>query len=200
MRADADLIQRISRSEIYSEYEKAFGDSTELPLTLRTTEFWNLAHRNRRYGNPFCAMMAPTNRTCAACLEVQQQATDAAKNDPATVSCFAGLCDTTVPIKLGERTVGFLQTGRVALKKPSNTQFKEIAQKIVDWGSPIDLKQTGWPCNGALRLSWRSGWALSLRCYTSFLSHPLSTAPWEVFQSGRLRDGKRKQRKDWLSN
>ena len=141
MRVDADLIQRISRSEIYSEYEKAFGDSTELPLTLRTTEFWNLAHRNRRYENPFCAMMAQTNRTCAACLEVQQQATDAAKNGPATVSCFAGLCDTTVPVKLGERTVGFLQTGQVALKKPSKAQFKKISAKILEWGSQIDLKQ-----------------------------------------------------------
>jgi len=104
MRADADLVQRISRSEIYSEYEKAFGDGTGLPLKIRPVEFWNLAHHNRRSENPFCALMAQTNRSCAACLEVQQQASDMAKEGPATFTCFAGLCDTTVPIKLGNRT------------------------------------------------------------------------------------------------
>jgi AraC-like DNA-binding protein/ligand-binding sensor protein len=141
MRADADLIQRISRSELYSEYEKAFGDSTGLPLKIRTREFWNLAHHNRRNENPFCALMAQTNRSCVACLEVQQQASDLAKEGPATVTCFAGLCDTTVPIRLGAKTVGFLQTGQVALKKPSETQFSKITQKLAEWGSQVDFKQ-----------------------------------------------------------
>ena len=141
MRADADLVQRISRSEIYSEYEKAFGDGTGLTLKIRPVEFWNLAHHNRRSENPFCALMAQTNRSCAACLEVQQQASDMAKEGPATFTCFAGLCDTTVPIKLGDRTVGFLQTGQVALKKPSESQFKKITQKLVEWGSQVELKQ-----------------------------------------------------------
>ena len=141
MRVDADLIQRISRSEIYSEYEKAFGDSTDLPLKLRTTEFWNLANHNQRNENPFCALMAKTNRSCSACLEVQQQAVDAAKEGPATVTCFAGLCDTIVPIRLGTKTVGFLQTVHVALKKPSETGFKKITEKLAEWSSQVDREQ-----------------------------------------------------------
>jgi AraC-like DNA-binding protein/ligand-binding sensor protein len=141
MRGDADLIQRLSRSEIYSDYEKAFVESTELPLMLRPTEFWQLPHRNRAHENPFCALLAQTNRSCAGCLEVQQRAVDGAKHHPATVTCFAGLCDTAVPIQLGERTIGFLQTGQVGLKKPSKRQFKKISQQIVEWGSQIDLKR-----------------------------------------------------------
>ncbi len=141
MRIDDDLVQRIGKSEIFSEYEAAFEDTTGLPLTVRPKEFWNLAHRNRRNENPFCAMLAQTNRTCAACLEVQQQAVDAAKDGPATVTCFAGLCDTTVPIKLGERTVGFLQTGQVALKQPSQAGFKRICAKLIQWGLKIDFSR-----------------------------------------------------------
>jgi AraC-like DNA-binding protein/ligand-binding sensor protein len=139
MRVDDDLVQRIGKSEIFSEYEAAFTDTTGLPLTVRPKEFWNLAHRNRRNENPFCALLAQTNRTCAACLEVQQQAVDAAKDGPATVTCFAGFCDTTVPIKLGERTVGFLQTGQVALKQPSPAGFKKIRAKLIEWSLKIDL-------------------------------------------------------------
>src|SRR5690242_4795673 len=120
MSADADtkLIQRLSRSQIFADYQKAFGEATELPLTLRAAETWRLAHRDQAHENAFCAMLARTNGTCAVCLEVQQRAVDGAPQRPATVVCFAGLCDTAVPIKLGERTIGFLQTGQVACEAP----------------------------------------------------------------------------------
>jgi YesN/AraC family two-component response regulator len=83
--------------------------------------------------------MAQSNRTCAACLEVQQQAVEAAKDRPVTVTCFAGLCDTAVPVKLGERRIGFLQTGQVALKQPTQAGFKSISAKIMERGPKIDL-------------------------------------------------------------
>ena len=88
MNADADLIRRLSRSNIYNEFKQAFGDSTGLPLTLRPLEFWQLAHRSQPYENPFCAMIAQSNRGCAAYLETEQSAVDAARSGPATVRCF----------------------------------------------------------------------------------------------------------------
>ena len=139
MRVDDDLIRRIGKSEMFSEYQAAFEDATGLPLALRPTEFWNLPHRNRRNENPFCAMMAQNNRSCAACLEAQQRAVEAANDRPATVTCFAGLSDTSVPVKLGERRIGFLQTGQVALKQPSPADFKSIKTQIMEWGLKVDL-------------------------------------------------------------
>ena len=139
MRVDDDLIQRIGKSEMFSEYQAAFEDATGLPLAIRPTEFWNLPHRNRRNENPFCAMMAQSNRTCVACLEVQQRAVEAAKDQPATVTCFAGLSDTAVPVKLGQRRIGFLQTGQVALKQPTQAGFKNIGAKVMEWAPKTDL-------------------------------------------------------------
>jgi AraC-like DNA-binding protein/ligand-binding sensor protein len=142
MNKDTNVMERLNRSEIYGEYQKAFGDATELPLTLRPLETWQLAHRHQVHENPFCAMMAQANRTCAACLEVQHRAVEGANNGPETVTCFAGLCDTAVPIKLGEKTIGFLQTGQVAVEEaPSEAQFSGITRQIAEWGSQIDLKQ-----------------------------------------------------------
>ena len=103
MNKDTNVMERLNRSEVYGEYQKAFGEATELPLTLRPLETWQLAHRHQAHENPFCAMMAQANRTCAACLEVQHRAVEGATNGPETVTCFAGLCDTAVPIKLGEK-------------------------------------------------------------------------------------------------
>ena len=142
MNKDTKVMQRLNRSEVYLDYQKAFGEATELPLTLRPLESWQLANRHQAYENPFCAMMARANRTCAACLEIQQRAVDGARNGSATITCFAGLSDTAVPIKLGEKIIGFLQTGQVALEEaPSEDQFSQIASQILAWGSQIDLKQ-----------------------------------------------------------
>ena len=97
MNTDVDIMQRLGRSKFYNEFKQAFGDSTGLPLTLRPLEFWQLAHRSQPYENPFCAMIAQSNRGCAAYLETEQSAVDAARSGPATVRCFAGLCHTAVP-------------------------------------------------------------------------------------------------------
>jgi AraC-like DNA-binding protein/ligand-binding sensor protein len=142
MNKDTSVMERLSCSEIYGEYQEAFGEATELPLTLRPLETWRLAHRHQAHENPFCAMMAQANRTCAACLEVQHRAVEGATQGPNTVTCFAGLCDTAVPIKLGEKTIGFLQTGQVAIEEaPSEVQFGRITRQIVEWGLQIDVKQ-----------------------------------------------------------
>jgi len=139
MRVDDELIRRIRSSDTFVEYESAFEEATGLPFTIRPLETWNLPHRARRNENPFCAMLAQTNRTCAACLEFQQRVVDAATDQPATVTCFAGLCDTAVPIKLGERKVGFLLTGQVAFKEPSKIGFNQVKQKVLEWGVNIDM-------------------------------------------------------------
>jgi AraC-like DNA-binding protein/ligand-binding sensor protein len=141
MNRPADLIQRISKSDIYKDYERAFSDATELPVTLRPVEIWRLALEGKRYQNPFCAMLAKSNRTCAACLEMQKKMQDMPGDGPKTVTCFAGLCDTAVPVRAGEKTIGFLQTGQVALRKPNAVQFNKITQQLVDWGMTVDLTQ-----------------------------------------------------------
>lgn len=141
MNRAADLIYRISKSDVYKDYERAFSDATQLPMALRPTEIWRLALEGKRYQNPFCALLAKSNRTCAACLQVQKEMQDMAGAGPKTVTCFAGLCDTAVPVKAGEKVIGYLQTGQVALRKPNEVQFNRITQQLVDWGVSVDLTQ-----------------------------------------------------------
>lgn len=85
--------------------------------------------------------MAQTSKTCAACLEVQEKIgkTDALGATSAT--CFAGLCDTAVPVRVGQKVVGFLQTGQVALHAPSAKRFSHVAEKLVNWGVNVDLRR-----------------------------------------------------------
>jgi AraC-like DNA-binding protein/ligand-binding sensor protein len=141
MNRATDLIQRISNSDIYRDYERAFSDATELPVALRPTEIWRFALEGKRYQNPFCAMLAKSNRTCAACLETQQRLQDMPGEGAKTATCFAGLCDTAVPVRAGDKLIGYLQTGQVALRKPDPAQFNKITQQLFDWGVTVDLTQ-----------------------------------------------------------
>jgi len=141
MNKDAYIIQRLGRSNLYGQFKEAFGVGTGLPLTLRPLTLWGLAHRGQRHENPFCALIAQTSRGCSVCLETEQRAVDAAQDRPATVRCFAGLCHTVVPVKLANRTIGFLQTGQVALKPPSAAGFESIARQLADWGVEVNPSQ-----------------------------------------------------------
>jgi Sensory domain found in PocR len=50
------------------------------------------------------------------------------------------LSDTAVPIRIGEKTVGFLQAGQLALEEaPSEAAFTRVSQQITEWGLQIDL-------------------------------------------------------------
>jgi AraC-like DNA-binding protein len=51
------------------------------------------------------------------------------------------MCDTAVPVKAGEKLIGFLQTGQVFLKKPTKRQFARTTRQLLEWGLKVNLKQ-----------------------------------------------------------
>ena len=137
----AGIVQRLSRSEMFKDYQGAFSETTKLPLAIRSLETWNLSMAGKPRENPFCGLLAQCNRTCAACLEVQERVANQNATGPTTVTCFAGLCETAVPVRVGERVIGHLQTGQVSLNKPNAAQFEKIAKQLIDWGVNVDLRK-----------------------------------------------------------
>ncbi len=132
------LIEALLGSKIYQEYERAFGDMTGLPMSLQPVETWQLPYHGQRNENPFCALMARKSRACAACLQVRERLCDDAPTEPWTIICFAGLCETAVPVRLSDRLIGFLQTGQVFRKKPGRAQFERVAKQVAEWGSDVE--------------------------------------------------------------
>jgi AraC-like DNA-binding protein len=135
------LIDALAKSKIYQEYERAFSEATGLPVTLRPVESWQLPHHGKRNENPFCAIMAEKSRSCANCLQVQQKLSEHATHEAYTTICDAGMSDTAVPVRLGEKLLGFLQTGQVFRKKPSATLFDRTAKAVAEWGVEADVNR-----------------------------------------------------------
>jgi len=132
------LVEALSKSKIYQDYERAFSEATGLPMVLRPVESWQLPHHGRRHENTFCNIMAQKSRACAACLQVMEKLSERAVDGPETVICPVGMCDTAVPVRLGDRLIGFLQTGQVFRKKPTQTQFERTAKLVAEWGIQTD--------------------------------------------------------------
>ncbi|MGC4074251.1 MAG: PocR ligand-binding domain-containing protein [Nibricoccus sp.] len=135
------LVEQLKRSQIYRDYEQAFRDTTGLPINLRPIESFNLPHQNDPNENPFCALMAKTNHSCAACLQLQRKVEEQARLEPKTLKCFAGLCDSAVPIRVGDNLIAFLQTGQVLLHQPKVSEFSKATKEILGWGTEVDLKK-----------------------------------------------------------
>jgi len=118
------LVEKLTRSAIYRDYARAFSDTTGMPIALRPVEHWQPAMRGAANENPFCELMARSNRICAACLEVQRKLTEKIGDRSRTVTCFAGLSDSAVPIRVGdvplrashESAIGIRSRGRLSLR------------------------------------------------------------------------------------
>lgn len=139
MNANGQLLETLAESELYQNYEKAYAEATGLPLTLRSVDTWQLPLHGRRNENPFCAIMAEKSRSCAACLRTQEQLARSAAAEPAAVNCPYGLCEIAVPVRLGNETIGLLQTGQAARQKPTEAAFERAVEKGRELG--VDLNR-----------------------------------------------------------
>ncbi len=131
----------LSESRVYRDYERAFTQGTGLPLRLQGPDMLDLVRFTKAQENPFCALMAKTAESCAQCYALQCQVEEEAQLKPKTLKCFAGLCETAVPVRVAENVIAFLHTGQVLLQRPDKVQFKRIAATLIQWGAEVDLKK-----------------------------------------------------------
>lgn len=128
--SDRQLIHRIQESPVFRDYAHALQTITNLPLVLRAAGEFQAPMQGAKKANSFCALMAASNRTCAACLEVQARLEASATDHAETAECFAGLQESAVPIRVGNRVVGFLQTGQVAFRAPTQASLQKMAARL----------------------------------------------------------------------
>ena len=64
-------LEALSESQMYRDYAEAFTRGTGLPLSLHAPEIMHVVQHSRKQENPFCALMAKTNQSCAGCYALQ---------------------------------------------------------------------------------------------------------------------------------
>ncbi len=144
---EISLLQRIANSDRYKMYQEAFRTATGLPLRIVSSnpDGWCLDDQkvNR---SPFCEALNICDTACGACVETNRRLMKEAEvAGPSTCHCFAGLCATAVPVKMGASVIAYLKTGQVFSVIPSEEQFEKllgaIGRKTLDKNSRDRLKQ-----------------------------------------------------------
>jgi len=136
---DEDVVVRLRGSQIFRDYQQAFQTATGLPLILRTAGSFQEPMHGAKNVNPFCSLMAAKSKSCAACLQLQQRAEAEAATGATTLECFAGLSESLVPVRLGEKTIAYLQTGQVLLRAPTEKQFTAATRQLAKWKVDMDI-------------------------------------------------------------
>lgn len=141
MNGKHNLIDIITSSKIYQDYERAFSLTTGLPASLRPPRSWQLPHHGNSNENSFCSMMSKNSRSCASCLQMQERLSQSARYEPVTMTCSNGMCETAVPVRMGDELIGFLQTGQVFRSKPTEAQFERVSKRMSGWGLKLDTPE-----------------------------------------------------------
>ena len=143
--ANKQLIEMLQRSRLFRDYESVFTKATGLPLSLRPLEFWQLAHHGKKHENPFCALLAENPATLSVCLQAHENMIQHTGVLPHTVTCPFGLTETAVPVKLGQRTIGYLRIGQVLRHLPRKSDTTKVGR---------ELERHGLRLTGELRKAW----------------------------------------------
>lgn len=168
--ASERTVEQLAQSTLYRDYERAFGDATGMPLNLVSAGSWHLALHGQRHENAFCALLAKRNKTCAACLRAQGELMGGGAPGPRTTECFAGLCESSVPIRTGDTILGYLRTGEVATRKPTPAQFSAVLRQLRVWGittAAAELRRAYFSTRVVPKAQYRS----MLDLLTIFASH-----------------------------
>src|SRR5436305_1966657 len=139
--SDQEVMRHLSRSRIFKDYERAFSEATGLPLNIRGHDSWSPAHHGKTDHVSFAAILARFNKARAACLRAQTDASQEPDSTTRTVTWFAGLSESAVPVYVGDHILGFLETGEVLLKNPTKKHFASITRQLRAWGYKADWKQ-----------------------------------------------------------
>ena len=129
------IVRQLEQSALYIDYARAFGETTGLPLSMAITHNSLLVYCSQ---SALHEVLARHHAICTGCQRSRQNAADDGTGGPRTFTDFAGLCESSVAIRSGEITIGFLRTGAVATRKPTAARFARIAQHLKSQGTDFD--------------------------------------------------------------
>ena len=86
-------------------------------------------------------MMSKENRSCSACLRMQQRVCEGVNGVPCTLRCSFGLNESAVGVKIGKEIIAYLQTGQVFFKAPKPQQTSRVLNLIKEWGLTTDRQE-----------------------------------------------------------
>lgn len=129
------IYRRLVDSPFYQTYRRAFMNATGLSLVLLPAdEEIAVFGQSDRYRSPFCRALNENEAGCRRCSLEHQCLARATAERAETATCFAGLRETMIPVRAGNKTVAYLSTGQVFTSSPAARESSRINEILVKIG------------------------------------------------------------------
>jgi len=122
------IFRRLLEAPLFQTYRKAFTDATGLALNLVPAGFG--VEDEQWFSNPFCREINRGRSSCGECAKAHQCLGEVSGERSETVTCFAGLRETGIPVRSANRTVALLHTGQVFTNEPDPAAFDAIGERL----------------------------------------------------------------------
>jgi AraC-like DNA-binding protein/ligand-binding sensor protein len=128
---DERIYRKLVDSPFFQTYRRAFMNATGLGLVLvPADEEVETAEQSGRFIAPFCQALHQNENGCRRC-ELEHRCIAREVGDKAeTRTCFAGLRETLIPVKAGNKKVAYLSTGQVFTSKAADRDFSGVATQL----------------------------------------------------------------------
>lgn len=131
------VFRKLIESPFYATYQKAFEDATGMGLLLIPFEK-DSPPPEPEFRNRFCTMLNQSRLICESCTRTCLDLHRLAESSAQTVSCFAKLRETAIPVRAAGRTFALLRTGQVSTSKLSEQGFESVADGLKKHGATAE--------------------------------------------------------------
>lgn len=128
---DERIYRKLVDSPFFQTYRRAFINATGLGLVLVSAdEEVEVADQNGRFTAPFCKALNENEAGCRRC-QLEHRCLAREVGDKAeTRTCYAGMRETLIPVRAGNKTVAYLSTGQVFTASATPRDFGRVAEQL----------------------------------------------------------------------
>lgn len=137
---DGLLVRKLVDSSIFRDYQQAFTNATGLSFWLQPLNPAHTLHVNAGCQSPLYALLAANKSIRTELFQFQNALHLKASNGPATMRSRYGINESAIPVKLGDRLIGYLHTGQVLLRRPTRFQVRKALRELRDSGIVTQAK------------------------------------------------------------
>lgn len=140
MKIATELALKLKNSSEVKKWLEAYSEVTKMPVHFAPAPFKDLGIMNQKYANPFCKMVAGSERGCGECANFLKKMTTNTQSD-CSILCEHGLMETTIPVQCEFRLLGYLQTGHVKIEGKSDKNVLEKDSWLKKQARGEEIKQ-----------------------------------------------------------
>lgn len=141
-RAD-EAVTRLRASEIFRDYQQAFQTATGLPLVLRAAGSFQEPLHGGEKSEPVLRGDGVQEQELRGLPRTATARRGHVGESAVTLECFAGLSESLVPVRQGERIIAFLQTGQVLLHAPNeNNSVRPSPNAPKKWNATVRIPRS----------------------------------------------------------